>query len=531
MDAQSLFRDGVMAVREGKDLSRARDLLLQSLKLNPQNEMAWLWLTETVTDPQKKLECVRRALKINPKSEKALALQTRLLLRITTSSTAQPPPTAPPPKPERQTRSSILPPERPPGAPSDVYSFDAVAAFDTDESEPLRMPNYSADYLSDPEPLSQTYGGDLVDEDSLKRAPTIETALTPLEEKQVARYLASAEVSVERGTPDEFEKAIELWVRVLEIRVDHELALQNAVRYLAKLNYMDDAKELILRAIDAGSRQPSVYVTAVDIAQRLHDHGLATKITEGLLPLKDVDDALILKITDRMVKYGQITDVIPLLEKAVVQRPTSQKLLLRLAELNDELGRKSEAVRYFDRAARVKIGTKEAKQADQALKQFTPIITDRERGSMILALRESLAFPIFFLLLGWLDAGVNLAFMHARWIGVALAFVGGYLIVSAVSSPQQQPLAKWLGGQVPPPKPEKKVVDNYGNPLHVTGALEDPTYLPILPDFARIAFFIVGAVILVFAFYVSFNTAINLLIHPTPFDIPTIDQLLSEGMR
>lgn len=80
-----------------------------------------------------------------------------------------------------------------------------------------------------------------------------------------------------------------------------------------------------------------------------------------------------------------------------------------------------------------------------------------------------------------------------RWLGVLLSFAGGYLVITAVSSPQQQPLAALLGGKVPPRKPEKRLVDPYGNPIAgISGALEDPTHLPILPDAIRYMLFILG---------------------------------------
>ncbi len=78
MDAQSLFRDGVTALRDQHDASRARQLLTQSLKLDPNNEMAWLWLSRTTHDPQKQMQCVERALRINPNNPQALALRAKL---------------------------------------------------------------------------------------------------------------------------------------------------------------------------------------------------------------------------------------------------------------------------------------------------------------------------------------------------------------------------------------------------------------------------------------------------------------------
>ncbi|MBK9746445.1 MAG: tetratricopeptide repeat protein [Chloroflexi bacterium] len=500
MDAQTLFREGVTAVREGKDLNQARQLLLQSLKLEPQNEMAWLWLAQTTSDPQKKLECVNRALKINPENAKALELRLKLTKAITHAQ--------------------------------DAAAQSAALSFDPDE-KPKPPPRLAEKPVPRPAPPPEPEP-DLIDEGGLRAAPTIRTPLTAAEEEEVKALLAQAEVYLKSNQSEDIENAIEQWVRILEIRVDHEVAIQNSVRYLARLGYMDDAKELIWRAIDAGTLLPSIFVTAVDIAQRMHDHSAAADMAKRLLPMPEIDDALLLKITDQMVKYGQAEQVVDVLEAAVTQRPKSQKLLIRLGELLDEMGQKDRAMRYFDRAARIKGGTKEAKRADKALMQYTPIITDRERGSTGLAVREASGFVLFYLLLGWQDAGLNLFNMGIRWLGVLLAFVGGYFVITAVSSPQQQPLARWLGGTVPPAKPQRQTVDAYGNPIDTLagGPLEDPTDLPILPSGVRGVFFILGAALLLVSFYLVFSTALRLLVQPVPPTyIPSIEELLQEAIR
>jgi tetratricopeptide (TPR) repeat protein len=78
MDAKTLYRQGITAIRDQGDLQRGRELLLQSLRLDSQNDMAWLWLTRTVRDRQKQLEYVERALSINPNNESAQQLRLRL---------------------------------------------------------------------------------------------------------------------------------------------------------------------------------------------------------------------------------------------------------------------------------------------------------------------------------------------------------------------------------------------------------------------------------------------------------------------
>jgi hypothetical protein len=151
------------------------------------------------------------------------------------------------------------------------------------------------------------------------------------------------------------------------------------------------------------------------------------------------------------------------------------------------------------------------------LSNFTPVITDRERGSVGLAVREAVGFGVIFVLLGWQDAGLDLMRLGAqRWVGVGLSILGGYLLVTGLSSPQQKPLASWLGGKVPPPE---KVTDDEN---------AAPTSLPILPGVLRAGFALVGGAVLVGAFLLVFSTSIGLLRHPTPPFVPSIFDLVSE---
>lgn len=60
-----LFREAVKAARAGERL-RARDLLLELVEGEPRNEMAWLWLSELVDDPEDKIIALENVLTINP---------------------------------------------------------------------------------------------------------------------------------------------------------------------------------------------------------------------------------------------------------------------------------------------------------------------------------------------------------------------------------------------------------------------------------------------------------------------------------
>lgn len=431
-DAQTLYRAGVTAIREQKNLVEGRRLLTESLRLDPENDMAWVWLSRTVADPMKQGQCLDRALRLNPNNRHALTLREQLAAR-----------------------SNGAPPSPPLSAPASIAAM-----------LPRSRPDAS---------------------------------------KNMEAYLTQAQKLLDAG---DVEGAIEQWVRVLREQPDHELALGSAVRQLSRLKYFDDAKELVWRALDAGTTHPSIYLTAIDLLRREGKHSEADDLRRRLAVLPAADDALVSDIVDYFLKSGQVQDAQEILTQAIATHPKSQKLLIRLGDLYTEFEDEHAARGYYEQAARLGLKSSEGRLADTKLGQFKPTLSDRERGSTLLALREAVGIGVFFLLLGWQDAGLDLLHLGTpRWAGVGLGLLGGYLLVTATSSPQQQPLARWLGGQAP------------ANP--------DVSALPVLPLAARLLFGVGGLALLALAFYLVFATAIGLLTNPTPpaFYIPSINEI------
>lgn len=63
--------DKAVKVLKKGDKAQARKMLSAILKKEPQNEMAWLWMSQTMNDPQKKRQCFDKVLAINPENEHA----------------------------------------------------------------------------------------------------------------------------------------------------------------------------------------------------------------------------------------------------------------------------------------------------------------------------------------------------------------------------------------------------------------------------------------------------------------------------
>ncbi len=503
MDAQTLFREGVQALRDQRDAAKARQLLTQSLKLDPNNELAWLWLSRTTNDPQKKLHCIERALRINPNNPQALALRDQLQA-----------PTLPARSPEFE-----------PAPTQFVSPFTAPFEEVYDPPPPIL---YSSSPSDDPHSVLKQYESKPVPEpveDSPRRARVVPVA----NQKEINNLLAQADQRLKAG--DE-EGAIETWVRVLEMQVDQPVAIQNAVKQLFKLGYKDDASELIWRAINAGTTSIPIHMTAIDLARVQGEPGKVDDLREKVALLPNADEALRLKMVDYLINDGQMMRAEALLQKLIVAHPDSQGLLLRLGDMETQMEHKAQAMQYYERAARLKGSG--GKHADKALSNFTPVITDRERGSILLAFREAVAFGAVYLLMGWQDAGLNLLHMGSqRWLGVLLSIVGGYLLVTALSAPQQKPLASWLGGHVPetpepPPVLAKKTEYEEPEPAVSSGPIQEPTHLPIVPMALRFVFAAVGVIVLIGAFMLVFSMSIQLLQHPVTPTIPRAIDIFSE---
>ncbi len=70
VETVALLREGIAAARSG-DKAKTQKLLRQVTELEPHNELAWLWLSNTAEDPREALACLRQVLMVNPKNEYA----------------------------------------------------------------------------------------------------------------------------------------------------------------------------------------------------------------------------------------------------------------------------------------------------------------------------------------------------------------------------------------------------------------------------------------------------------------------------
>ncbi|MBK8021716.1 MAG: tetratricopeptide repeat protein [Chloroflexi bacterium] len=70
-DARELRQQGIRAAKAGQR-EEARTLLQQSLRLEPENEAAWLWLASVANNNRERVFCLNKVLELNPINETAL---------------------------------------------------------------------------------------------------------------------------------------------------------------------------------------------------------------------------------------------------------------------------------------------------------------------------------------------------------------------------------------------------------------------------------------------------------------------------
>ena len=62
------LRKAIAAIKSG-DKNTGKQLLIQILKADSNNEQAWLWMTKVVNSDEKRIRCFKKVLEINPNNE------------------------------------------------------------------------------------------------------------------------------------------------------------------------------------------------------------------------------------------------------------------------------------------------------------------------------------------------------------------------------------------------------------------------------------------------------------------------------
>lgn len=334
----------------------------------------------------------------------------------------------------------------------------------------------------------------------------------PEDLEEIDRHIKRGDILVRQN---DHEGALDEYITALEIKPDHDLALGKAIQYLVKLGYTDDARDLIKQALQTGTRKTSIFLTAMAFAQDMGKDNQVDILLRRIITLPKLEVRPIVHFLNRSIATGKLDAALKLAEASIEVQPKNQDLIVKLAQIQEQKGLNKESVHTYEKAAALGGGTAVGQIAAQKLESFIPVLTDKERGNVGLAWREVAGVGIFYFLMAWQDAGLNVAQMgFRRWMGVILAVAGSYLLITATSSPQQQPIATWLGGIIPHDRQEK---DSEGN------IIAEKTYIPIVPMSLRIMIGVIGVGMLIFGFLLVFSAALILIQDPVEPYIPPFD--------
>lgn len=274
---------------------------------------------------------------------------------------------------------------------------------------------------------------------------TIHDPLTPAEAQRIEKLLNYAEVAMHRRN---LETAVRAWTAVLDIRIDHPVALAKATKALYDGYFTEDAWTLMLRALRGGSTSAAVFLLGIELAEKIGRWREADEIRMRLARLPDADPEIILKAAQQLRDSGHPENAVKLLETALTRHPENQTLWRYLGDGYRQTRHAKLAAVAYDRAARLGPRTEDGKKAEAALQNEIPIVSEREQRSFLLAFREAVAVSLLFLVLGFQDAGLDLSQMgRSRWLGIGLSLLGGYLLVTATSGSRQQPFGRWFSNQ------------------------------------------------------------------------------------
>lgn len=417
--AEQYYQAG-MAALQNKNLVQARAHLVEAVRQDPAHARSWGALIRLSSDPEEQLFCLGQLARFHGMDERLQQAVERLRDQY---PEAEPRPLRelvqrPRTRTSQQTavRSSVVMPAEP-LADASLITVESVAA--PASSPPSTRPNEALRDRSKPHNPLAAHRAD----------------------RRAAGLLVIAGQKRDAG---DLSGALEIYRDVLRGDPTHAEALAESVRILSRQRRLSEASDWVAYAIQAGNRDPAAYVSLAEL--RLLQGGgdpweplLAMRQLPGLNPHHMLGAASV------YWKHGRLRESLEALHAAEKMAPVDTTVLMRLAKAYEELGYQDRSEQYLKRIVDQGTRSQVEQEAEDLLLERNPHIPRHVQVSMLYALREVFGIGIFFVLIAILDAGVSIAEISlAGWSGVLLSLVGGYLLVSATSSPAQRVFQRFL---------------------------------------------------------------------------------------
>ncbi|MFC1959927.1 tetratricopeptide repeat protein [Chloroflexota bacterium] len=306
---------------------------------------------------------------------------------------------------------------------------------------------------------------------------------------RIKRGLRAAQRHLTDGNEVE---ALAIYRKILLVEADQEEATAQAVLVLARQGRFDTARKVLERSIQAGNQDAGAYVSVAELHLRSSTGDWGAFL--AVLPmLPTVQPAHLLRGAWLYRQQGCLKECLDMLHAAERLAPTDQAVLMELAGVYQEIHHDQRAITYWQRVIDQDARSPLGQAAAEDLLELKPHIPRRIQSSSLFALREVAGVALVFFLLAMLDAGGSVTAMALTgWLGVGLSILGGYLLVTATSSPGQRIFAPFLVQ----PVAELPSTDSRDAYLPDMTAAEQ---LAVLPGDWRIVLGVVGLVLVVIA--------------------------------
>ncbi len=436
--AERLYRAGIDAFQHG-DPRRARAAWVQAVRLDPRHAPAWLALVTVAADPGEQLYCLHRAGVLLPGDRRVREAYREIKARFP------------------QARERPLP----------------------EVASPAEKPHAAADRRAAPA------------DDPFAPALPARKPIRSLDTSEALRQAARL-----RKKNDE-EAALQIYLDILREDPAQQEATAEAVQILSRRKQVIEAIEVLEGSLIAGNRDPGALISLAELQLHIRS-GNPWGLLEDLRAMPDVKAAQLLRAANLYWKYGQDGAAFATLHEAEQRDPHHQPTLLRLAELYRETGQDDHARAYFQRTVDLGARTEAGKTAQDILLEEAPYIPRFVQTHLAYTLREVLGVAILFLLLAALDAGLDFARIGAAgWVGVGVSVLGGYLAVTATSSPAQGIFAPLLREPGKAKREDQPRRARGSAPPSPSAAKDEP--LPVLPMPVRVLMGAVGGLLLILA--------------------------------
>lgn len=300
---------------------------------------------------------------------------------------------------------------------------------------------------------------------------------------------------------DDNEAAAETRRMILDIFPMDTRALKAHLPYLAKQKLTEELNTRLDAVLRDEIKSPLLLKLCEPYVSPQNE-ALLTRFYR-LKALQSEDPEEVATLFGSLVFREAYADIALLITDIETRFPQEEQLKLRIARFYEEVGDSHKAYAIYEQNYKQSKKSDFGRIADYRLNAMQIELSSAERASIFLAVREAFGMSLIFVLMAFLDMHLNLQQAQARHlIGIIIALIGSYIVVTAASSPQQVPIAKWLGGVMP------------AKDKHKGWNTED---LLIIPWDSRIVLGLIGLTILILALVLVFAPSIhNLLMPVTP---------------